>query len=562
MARTRAGESGTDVGDTFATLMVRLRLRLGLSQRRFGELVGVRSHSIEGWESGTDLPSAKSLRALIGALLKADGFSPGREVAEAGAMWAAARRHARRLRMPFDRVWFANLLAQDVSVEMEAAPLTMTRQYWGEAPHVDRFVGRTQELETLKGRILRDRCRVVAVLGVGGVGKTTFAAKLARDVAAAFERVYWRSLRNAPPPSEWLRGAIGFLAQQKRRPLDAEAVRQTVLVELLRENRCLLVLDNVETVLEPGQPNGRFRKGFEEYGSLLRHLGEVQHQSCLVLTSREEPAELSFLKSDRSSATALELDGLEIDACRALLDDKNLSGTPKDWALLVRLFGGNALALRIVGETICQLFDGYTSAFLGRALANRDVRFSGIRPVLDEQLARMSELEWHVVRWLALEREPVTFAELVADVSPSVRPSVVLEILDGLRRRSLLERATDEPTFTLQPVVLDYVTEQLVRTFGEEVLTGKPFLLLTHALVKATARDYVRHSQERLIATPVLEHLTATFGDDARVAARLNEVLDSLRTRPRAEHGYGPGNMVNLLRLLRTNPSCGEPVGV
>ena len=63
-----------------------------------------------------------------------------------------------------------------------------------------------------------ERCRLVAVLGMGGIGKTSLAARLAQDVAPSFERVYWRSLRDAPPVGDWLAGAIGFLSDQQLVP--------------------------------------------------------------------------------------------------------------------------------------------------------------------------------------------------------------------------------------------------------------------------------------------------------------------------------------------------------
>jgi hypothetical protein len=43
---------------------------------------------------------------------------------------------------------------------------------------------------------------------MGGIGKTSLAAKLGQEVAPSFERVYWRSLRDAPPLGEWLAGAV------------------------------------------------------------------------------------------------------------------------------------------------------------------------------------------------------------------------------------------------------------------------------------------------------------------------------------------------------------------
>jgi len=118
---------------------------------------------------------------------------------------------------------------------------------------------------------------------------------VAQDVAPYFERVYWRSLRDAPPLSEWMVGAIGFLSDQQLVSPSAESERLTTLLQLLREQRCMLVLDNSETLFEPGQPEGRYRPGMDGYGRFLLAVGESSHQGCLLLTSREAPPELALL---------------------------------------------------------------------------------------------------------------------------------------------------------------------------------------------------------------------------------------------------------------------------
>src|SRR5262249_25402853 len=66
-----------------------------------------------------------------------------------------------------------------------------------------------------------------------------------------------------------------------------------------------------------------------------------------------------------------------------------------------------------------------------------------------------------------------------------------------------------------------------------------------------TAKDYVRRSQERLIATPIVERLVALRGSAQAVEHRVMALLDKHRGRPAAEQGCAPGNLVNLLRLLR-----------
>jgi hypothetical protein len=74
-----------------------------------------------------------------------------------------------------------------------------THEDWGEAPHVSQFYGREKELAELEQWILADRCQLMAVLGIGGIGKTALVAKLAERVKDGFEYIFWRSLQNAPP---------------------------------------------------------------------------------------------------------------------------------------------------------------------------------------------------------------------------------------------------------------------------------------------------------------------------------------------------------------------------
>ena len=143
--------------------------------------------------------------------------------------------------------------------------------------------------------MLADRCRLVVVLGLGGIGKTTLTARLAQEVAPHFEAFCWRSLRNAPQVEDWLAAAIRALSPfQAALPSDLGA-RLGLLLELLRQQRALLVLDNLETILQPGEPEMRYRPGYEGYGAVLRLLGESVHQGCLLVTGREEPPGLAPL---------------------------------------------------------------------------------------------------------------------------------------------------------------------------------------------------------------------------------------------------------------------------
>ena len=540
--------------EPFRGLLLRHRGRTGLTQRDLAARLGVHPRSIQDWEAGVNYPSAERLQALTAALLDAGALSAGREAEEAEALWAAVERDSTRMHTPFDRMWFDRLIAERAAPA--AVPIAIPReggspersQHWGEAPDVHSFVGRKQELATLGDWVLEARCRLVAVVGMGGIGKTTLVAKLAGELVPDFERVYWRSVRDAPPPSDWLAGAIGYLSDQQVVPPVGISAQVTALLQLLRDRRSLLILDNFETLFEPGQGLGQYRSGLGGYGHLLQAVAEAKHQSCLVLTSREAPPELAVLAS--GVVRSFEVSGLAADEAQLLLAPKELVGSNQHWAQLSDRFGGNGLALKVVGESVRELFGGEIGAFLDQA--GDSTLFGGIRRLVAEQVDRSSVSEGQVLRALAIEREPLRLSELLALLGPRIGRAAVLEAVEALRRRSLVERAdiAGAAAFTLQSVVLEYVTDRLVLDICNEVQSGQPVLLVEQALVQAQAKDYVRQAQERLIGRPILQQLAAQHGERG-TEHQLTVLLDGWRGRSSEEQGYGPGNVLNLMRLLR-----------
>jgi WD40 repeat protein/transcriptional regulator with XRE-family HTH domain len=548
--------------ESFQGLLLRHRGRTGLTQRQLAARVAVSRGSVQDWEAGLNYPDAHHLQALIVAFLEAGGLTVGREATEAEALWAAALRAAPRMQTPFDRVWLAGLLAAqadsatrerkpdeaDTAGDGSASGASEHWQDWGEAPGVLGFVGRAEELSTLRAWVLDEQCRLAAVLGMGGIGKTTLAARLAQDVAPSFQRVYWRSLRDALPVSEWSAGAIAFVSDQRVVAPEGEAAQRALLLQLLQKWPTLLVLDNFETLLEPAQTEGRYRDGYAGYGRVLQAIGQGRHQSCLLVTSREAPPELVALTG--GAVRTLQLSGLGVAEGQRLLADKQLLGNTEDWAKLISRFGGNGLALKVVGESIREVFGGDIHAFLEQS--GEGSVYGGIRRLLAEQIGRSSALEQNVLRVLAVEREPVTVSEPISQLGPRVGRGAVLEAIEALRRRSLVDRveADGAAALTLQSVVLEYVTDRMVDDVCKEIARGQPMQLLDQPVIKAQTKDYVRQSQERLIGEPVLQRLEAELGS-SRVEERLLALLEGWRDRTPADQGYGPGNVVNLLRMRR-----------
>lgn len=235
---------------------------------------------------------------------------------------------------------------------------------WGEAIDVSQLYGRSTELETLSQWIVRARTRVVTLLGMGGMGKTALSVKLAEQLQGEFEYVIWRSLRHAPFFQDKVTECIKILSYQQVTTLPPDPHEQiTCLIEYLRKSRCLLILDNFDTLLQQGKQTGCSREGYEPYGELLWRLGETRHQSCVLLTSREKPAEVVALEGDGLPVRTLALSELEVAAGQTILTLKGLLGSEDETRQLVECYAGNPLALKIAATSIRDLREGNIARF-------------------------------------------------------------------------------------------------------------------------------------------------------------------------------------------------------
>src|SRR5258708_18142116 len=121
--------------------------------------------------------------------------------------------------------------------------------------------------------------------------------------------------------------------------------------------------------------------------------------------------------------------------------------------------------------------------------------------------------------------EPVLLENPLAMLVSTLAHVQVREAVDGLRRRSMIERGQRAGSFTLQSVVLEYVTSRLVTTACEEIEQGRLSRLIEHGLELATAREDVRQTQQRLIVAPTLARLRNVYPPRAEVQDNLTPPL-------------------------------------
>ncbi|MBW4458103.1 MAG: NACHT domain-containing protein [Nostoc indistinguendum CM1-VF10] len=466
--------------------------------------------------------------------------------------------NAEQLQPTLDSPQMAHL-AQPQKDSTEIAALNRHTD-WGDAIDVGFFYGRNSELATLEQWITKERCRLVMLLGMGGIGKTALAVKLAQKIQGEFKYLIWRSLRNAPPIEQLLVELIQVLSNQQEINLPETLDRQLLrLIEYLRASRCLLILDNAESILQSGEQTGSYRDVYEGYGQLLRYIGETPHYSTLILTSREKPKGLAAKEGNILPIRSLRLSGLSLAEVQQLFEIKGkYTGLQAEWELVTSHYAGNPLALKMVAVAIEDFFDGQLGKFV-KFFQEETFIFDDIRDLLEQQFQRLTSIEKALMYWLAINREPVTLLHLQEDIVESNYRSNIIEALSSLQRRSLIEKTGS--SFTQQPVVMEYMTEQLVEQVYQEIVTEKLELLCSCALIKAQSKDYIRESQIRLILQPIAQNLSNIFRTEQEIKHKCQRILLQIgsfnntggESAFSTAAGYAGGNLLNLLQQLQVD---------
>lgn len=76
---------------------------------------------------------------------------------------------------------------------------------------------------------------------------------------------------------------------------------------------------------------------------------------------------------------------------------------------------------------------------------------------------------------------------------------------------------------------MEYITQVLIEQVCEEIKTENFELFRCHALMKATAKDYIKETQIRLILKPLINELFSIFRSKRGIEKQLTQILAKLR---------------------------------
>ena len=325
---------------------------------------------------------------------------------------------------------------------------------WNSAPIEPNFYGRVSELETLQQWLLHGQYRLILLHGLGGIGKTALAEKLADLVKHHFEGLIWQWFSYTRPLNELLMDLLDRLSLNSAMS-DTETLILKLL-EQLRRRRVLIVLD--ERHWNEGDRADDYLAGYRLYSSLLQRLSEP-HLSCIILTTREKPADVTAVA--HSVVKAFNLQKLDEDAGCHILEARGLTFDQQTGRSLVQLYRGNPLALKLVASMIRNdLFNGNVSAFLNVTVVVPNL----IEVSLQQQMQFLNDVEKAILCCLARSAEPLQPDELQQNLSSGISNSDFIKAMFALERRSLLEKVSEghQVLYTLQPMVMKFVRQRLM----------------------------------------------------------------------------------------------------
>lgn len=332
------------------------------------------------------------------------------------------------------------------------------------------IVGREQELSQILERLQAPACRLLTLLGIGGVGKTRLALEAARQLTQLAnsqtlfaDGIFWVRLEHVENNNLLL----SALAQALHYSFQGSTDPAKQLLDFLRQRRLLLVLDNVEHLI-----------GQSEF--LLEMLHTAPGIKLLV-TSRER---LEF-----QGEWLIQVNGLAYPATTA---------TPEEWQsypapqLFIQCATAIAtdFALRTQGAAIvkiCQMMEGmplgiqlaaasvrsFSSQqilaaiqqnldFLASSMRNLPLRHRSLRAIFEHSWLRLTVAEKQAFQKMAIFEGSFTvqaaaeIAAIPASVLSALLDKSLLYLMPGAATESVIEQR-----YRLHPILHQYAAEKL-----------------------------------------------------------------------------------------------------
>ncbi|MFQ5869066.1 MAG: tetratricopeptide repeat protein [Candidatus Zixiibacteriota bacterium] len=374
-------------------------------------------------------------------------------------------------------------------------------------PSTKGMLGRDRDIADLKG--LLENCKVLGIIGLATIGKSTVAAKLAEDLGGKY-KACWEDMSG---PYEFnafvseLLWEIGGVSAERIKDYTPEQ-RIGALIGVLDEKRSLLVLDNFEHRLEERTISDLY------LSQLLNACLRKGHRSKVIITSRENPEGLHV------GYNKYDLGGIEKGSGVELLKRRGLKAEEKTLEFAEEKVDRHPYALQLLASLVISY-----GADLKRCLEEREIWPEEMeKEFLKEHYDRMSREERTILEGMSVYREPVP-EEAVAVFDGDD----VYELLRSLRNKSLVQSA-DELYF-LHPTVRDYGYHELEKRKKQEVAHHKAAEWYESSYGQGLPRETNRPEPLKPYEEMIFHYFESGTKDDILKGARITNYVDRFLDR-------------------------------
>lgn len=426
---------------TFSQWLRRLRTQRDLTQEALAELAFCSVQTIRAFENGKRRPSLELAKQLV-AVLDVPAEHQETFVRLARTTLAAEADESASTHTP-----------------SAMAPATAAPTSFALPSITTPFIGRAAEINSLRHLLMHDHCRLVTIVGPGGMGKSRLALDLTATLAAQFADGAGFIPLAAISQVQHLPSTI---ASSLSIPLQGATDLQQQVNGWLATRHLLLTLDNFEQLLAQAA-----------IVDWVRQLLATAPRLHLLITSRE--------RLRVSSERVFELGGLPLPAAdRPLeqadatllfleraqqIDNKFVINTHNHAAIsrICHLVEGMPLGIELAAAWVnvlppAEIADEISRSidFLARSDRDMTPRHHSMRAVFDHSWKLLSEEERGVLMKLAVFQGGCT-REAAQQVAGATLP-----ILANLIDKSLLRKSQTTPTrYTMHELVRQYAADRL-----------------------------------------------------------------------------------------------------
>ena len=198
---------------------------------------------------------------------------------------------------------------------------------------------------------------------------------------------------------------------------------------------------------------GCYQEGFENYRELIRQITKINHKSCIIVTTSEEPREVREVNNS-SSICSIKLKGLDLNNSQKILNGiYNNSNNNK----IIEFYQGNPYALNLYGKMYKKIFGNSN-----RNEENIELNEYKLINWISFQYDNLSSKEKQIISYLTLCDRVVQKNHLSQDAEYFLKDSreSLYEGIDSLITRDLIcLLENDKIYYKLNNYIFDYVVQ-------------------------------------------------------------------------------------------------------